>query len=129
MTNNPVVWFEIYVQEMDRARKFYEGTLGVKLESLPMPEGPGMDGIQMFAFPNDMSQTGASGALVKMDGAPSGGNGTLIYFACEDCSVQEARVVAQGGKVCKSKMPIGQYGFIAIITDTEGNVIGLHSMK
>jgi predicted enzyme related to lactoylglutathione lyase len=38
-------------------------------------------------------------------------------------------VPAAGGKNMKHKFAIGQYAFIALVDDTEGNVIGLHSMK
>ena len=67
------------------------------------------------------------GALVKMPGCPSGG-GTLVYFACEDCAVEAARAAAHGGQVVKPKMSIGEHGAIALVQDTEGNMIGLHSM-
>mgnify|MGYP002663365938 FL=1 len=73
---------------------------------------------------------GASGALVKMEGVPSGGGGgTLVYFACEDCAVEQGRVEKAGGKVFKPKFSIGEYGQCALVNDTEGNMIGLHSMK
>jgi len=123
MRKNPAVWFEIYVQDMNRARKFYESVLQGKLEKL---DSPGMD---MWAFPMEMNATGASGALVKMQGVPSGGNSTLVYFACEDCSVEEGRVTKSGGRIHKKKFSIGQYGFIFLGIDTEGNMFGLHSMK
>ncbi len=64
-----------------------------------------------------------------MEGLASGGNSTLVYFICADCSVEAKRASAQGGKIFKEKFSIGQYGFIALVTDTEGNMIGLHSMK
>lgn len=127
MECNPVGWFEIYVQDMARARKFYEAVLQQKLEQLPMP-GEFKD-MEMWSFPMDMGKMGAAGALVKMQDAPSGAGGTMVYFSCEDCAVEEARVQTNGGSVCKPKMSIGQYGFISIITDTEGNVVGLHSQK
>jgi predicted enzyme related to lactoylglutathione lyase len=73
--------------------------------------------------------SGASGALVRMQGVPSGGNSTLVYFACEDCSVEEGRVTKSGGRIHKKKFSIGQYGFISLVIDTEGNMFGLHSMK
>ena len=76
-----------------------------------------------------MSTMGASGMLVRMDGAPSGGGGTLVYFACDDCAVEQDRALAAGGKVFKPKFSIGQYGFAALVTDTEGSMIGLHSMQ
>jgi predicted enzyme related to lactoylglutathione lyase len=63
-----------------------------------------------------------------MDGCAAGGGGTLVYFNCGDCAVEASRVEAAGGRVYKEKFAIGEYGFIAIAADTEGNTIGLHSM-
>ena len=123
MAKNPVSWFEIYVDDMARARKFYEEVLGVKLDSLPGPD------IEMWAFPMEENGAGAAGSLVHMDGFKAGGNSTLVYFACEDCAAEEGRVGAAGGTVFKSKFSIGQYGFITLAFDTEGNMFGIHSMK
>ncbi|SDY54270.1 hypothetical protein [Nitrosomonas sp. Nm33] len=64
-----------------------------------------------------------------MEGGPSGGNGVLVYFMCADCAVEAARAVVSGGQIVREKMSIGQYGFITLIADTEGNMIGLHSMQ
>src|SRR5260221_12413104 len=83
MKPNPAVWFEIYVQKLDRAKKFYESVFQGKLEKLNSP------GIEMWAFPMEMNASGAGGALVKMEGVRSGGNSTLVYFGCEDCSIEE----------------------------------------
>ena len=126
MKPNPVVWFEIYVQDMARARKFYETVLQCQLETLKSPEGEAQN-MQMLSFPGDMTTMGASGALVKMEGVPSGGNSTVAYFGCEDCGVEAARVEKAGGRIFKPKFSIGQYGFIALAFDTEGNLFGLHS--
>jgi len=123
MTNNPVGWFEIYVQDMARARKFYETVFERKLERLNAASP------EMWAFAMATEGNGASGSLVKMEGCPSGGNSTLVYFSCTDCAVEAGRVAAAGGRVEKQKFPIGQYGFIALAFDTEGNMIGLHSMQ
>jgi predicted enzyme related to lactoylglutathione lyase len=123
MVNNPVGWFEIYVQDMPRAKAFYEKVFQVKLEELKAPD------IEMWSFPMQMDKSGASGALVYMKGVPSGGNSTLVYFSCEDCAVEAARVTQAGGKIQNPKMSIGEYGFIALVVDTEGNMFGLHSMK
>ncbi|MEO7622064.1 MAG: VOC family protein [Gallionella sp.] len=122
MTNNPVGWFEIYVQDMARAKRFYESVLQVKLEKLDSPE------VEMWSFPMTMDHYGAPGALVKMEGVTSGGNSTLVYFSCKDCAIEAGRIVASGGRIKREKTPIGQYGFIALAFDTEGNVFGLHSM-
>ena len=119
---NPGCWFEIYVENMARARKFYETVLATTLTKLDSP------GMEMFAFPMEMNAPGASGALVKMEGVPAGGNSTLIYFSCDDCAVEAGRVAKAGGKVFKEKFSIGEYGFIALAFDTEGNMFGVHSM-
>jgi len=120
---NPVGWFEIYVDDMNRAKKFYESVLKLTLTQLPSPE------IEMWAFPMDQTAPGASGSLVRMPGFPAGKNSVLVYFSCADCAVEAARVVPSGGRMQKEKMSIGPYGFIALAYDTEGNMFGLHSMK
>jgi predicted enzyme related to lactoylglutathione lyase len=94
---NPVGWFELYVQDIERAKAFYQKTFQVTLERLESP------GIELWAFPMGMNVPGASGAIVKMDG--------------------------KGGRIQKEKMSIGDYGFIALVFDTEGNMIGLHSTE
>jgi uncharacterized protein len=66
---------------------------------------------------------------VKMEGFPVGGNSVLVYFSCDDCSLEESRIVASGGTVEKTKFSIGEYGFISLAVDTEGNMFGLHSSK
>ena len=121
--NNPVGWFEIYVVDMARARAFYEAVFGVALAEL---ESPGME---MWAFPMLPERPGASGALVRMPGFPMGGNNIVVYFSCADCAVEAAKAAESGGTVHKEKMSIGQYGYIALVVDTEGNMIGLHSMQ
>ena len=126
MKNNPVVWFEIYVKDMKRAKKFYENVLELKLEKLDSPAS-GIE--EMMSFPSEEKGFGATGALVKMTDGPSPGAGTIVYFSCQDCKLEASRVGPNGGKVKKDKFSIGKYGFIALATDPEGNAFGLHSMK
>lgn len=128
MRNNPIGWFEIYVQDMPRAKVFYEAVFQTKLETISNPDPATFEEMEMWKFPMSMQDYGASGALVKMPGCPSGGS-TLVYFSCDDCAVELDRAVQNGGKVFKGKMPIGVNGFIALLVDTEGNMIGLHSMQ
>ncbi len=123
MANNCVMWFEIYVQDLTRAQAFYESVLQVKLEPLGTPD------MQMLAFPGDMERYGANGALVRMEGVASGGTGTVVYFGCDDCAVEGSRVAAAGGKIRQDKTSIGEYGFIVLAFDTEGNLFGLHSLQ
>lgn len=123
MSNNAVGWFEIYVQDMDRARRFYEAVFEVELEKL------GSTVPELWKFPQSMTSYGASGALARVEGFPSGGNSTLVYFTCVDCADELERVVEAGGKVMKEKFSIGEYGYIALAFDTEGNMFGLHSTQ
>lgn len=122
---NPVGWFEIYVSDMDRAKAFYENTFQTTLTRLESP------GLEMWAFPMEMAKEnyGSAGALAKMEGKDPGAGGVLIYFRCDDCAIEAARAVENGGRIHASKMSIGQYGFIALVHDTEGNMIGLHSTQ
>lgn len=121
--NNPAVWFEIYVDDMARARAFYEAVFDVQLSPLESP------GVEMLAFPMHSEGWGASGSLVKMPGFPAGRNSVLVYFGCEDCAVQAQKAAEAGGTIQKPKSSIGQYGHIALVIDTEGNMVGLHSMQ
>ncbi len=124
MKPNPVGWFEIYVQNMDRARAFYQTVFQVSLEELPSP----LPGTRMVAFPMNEGP-GAAGALVLMPGVHSPGLGTLVYFNCTDCAVESSRVPAAGGRVERPKFSIAPFGFIALVRDSEGNAIGLHSRE
>jgi uncharacterized protein len=124
MAENAIRWFEIYVQDMARARRFYEAVLGVRLEQL----GPAGQDLEMWAFPMSPDRPGAGGALVRTPGVPSIPGGTMVYFGCDDCAVEGGRVVAAGGRIQREKMSIGEYGYIVLVNDTEGNLFGLHSM-
>jgi hypothetical protein len=126
MDRNAVVWFEIYAKDMPRAKAFYEAVFDQKLERL-VDVGPGVS--EMWAFSGKPDNPGATGALVNMEGVPPGMGGVIIYFSCQDCAVECARVPNSGGKIMKDKFSIGQYGYIALVTDPEGNTVGLHSMQ
>ncbi|GEM78831.1 VOC family protein [Vibrio superstes] len=125
MAKNPVAWVEIYVDDMPRAIAFYQSVFNVQLEKM---DNPAANEIEMWGFPSNMEQYGATGALAKMNGVSAGAGGTLVYFSCEDCAIEEARVVSSGGSIQQPKMAIGEYGFMTLATDTEGNMFGLHSM-
>ncbi len=120
--SNPVRWFEIYVEDMARAKAFYASVFGVQFTKLESPE------IDMWAFLMEQGGEGATGALVKMPGFSPGGNSVLVYFGCDDCAVEADKAAKAGGRIQKGKMSIGQHGHIALVVDTEGNMIGLHSM-
>lgn len=127
MKVNPVVWFEIYVNDLQRAQKFYETVFTTQLNEQPTPEEAGP--IQMVSFPMEMNGEGAAGALVKMEGIKAGGGNTLVYFGSSDCADEESRIEKAGGTVHQSKQSIGEYGFMVLASDTEGNMFGVHSLQ
>lgn len=121
---SPIRWFEIYVADMHRAKIFYERTFGFHFSKMDTKSWD----IEMWSI--STTEDGRSfGSLVwRRDFVPSGIN-TVVYFASEDCAHEEAIAAKVGGKVYKSKYGIGQYGYMALIHDTEGNLIGIHSRK
>jgi len=126
---NPVGWFEIYVQDIGAAQKFYETVLAISMSELPNPTEEPLKMVTFSSGENSMTQTGATGAIVQMEGCPSGGNSTIVYFITDDCAVEEGRVVGAGGTIFKSKFSIGPHGFISLCNDPDGNMFGLHSMQ
>lgn len=127
MRVNPIVWFEIYVNDLQRAKKFYETVFKFELSELPMPEGN--EDMKMLSFPMEMNGEGAAGALVKMKGIEAGGGSTVVYFGSENCADEESRIEKAGGKILQSKQSLGEYGFMVLANDTEGNMFGVHSLQ
>jgi len=118
---NPVSWFDMYVSNLARAKKFYETVFNIQLVDFPAEWG------KQAAFPSDYEGLNISGALVEKAERVANGNNTIVYFDSEDCTTEEARVEQAGGKIIASKMSIGEFGFVSLIMDTEGNTIGMHS--
>jgi predicted enzyme related to lactoylglutathione lyase len=122
-------WFEIAVSDFDRAKKFYETIFGVKME-MPEMKMPGMESVKMAFFPIDPMSGTTGGGIVKSEKMEPSSKGVLVYLnGGDDLSAVLNKVEGAGGKVLQPKMSIGEHGFMAIFTDTEGNSIGLHSMK
>lgn len=122
--NNPVGWFEIYVDDLERAGRFYT----VVMERTLNPAQT--DGtFEALEFQGQMPGSGAMGALMKHPMRKPSLDGTMVYFSCNDCGQTAELAVEHGGHIFKPKWSIGDHGFIAIIGDTEGNAIGLHSFK
>jgi len=125
---NVLNWFEIYTSDFERAKRFYSEVFKCKLTDIPV-DSERHSQMKYAAFPGDQNSPGASGALVELDVAKPGIGGTLVYFDSEEIDAELSRVASAGGKVVRPKLHIGDFGFIALIEDTEGNLIGLHSRK
>lgn len=123
MNKNVVDWFEIPVTDMVRAKTFYSTVFGKELVNMNMPE------MEMASFPWFNDAENAPGSLVKSKGYEPTATGTVVYFYSEDVNVELAKAIKSGGKVIVPKTDIGEYGFIALFIDTEGNRVGLHSAK
>ncbi len=124
--NNAISWFEIGTTDLNRATKFYEAIFGITL--IPMD----LENIKMRMFPLNDMMTQVGGALVDSGGfhKPSSTDGPLIYLnGNPDVQNVLDKVEAAGGKIFLAKTEISpEYGFMAVIIDTEGNRIGLHSV-
>ena len=122
--SNPVVWFEIAATDLERAKKFYSDVFQKEMQYVDMPDSP------MYMMGSSAEGiAGASGALVKSaDNVPST-SGTIVYFYCDDVAVEASRVEAAGGNLIVPKTSLGEFGFMAMFIDTEGNKVGMHSMS
>ncbi|TAL15507.1 VOC family protein [bacterium] len=119
---NPVGWFEIPVNDFDKAKKFYEGVFGVEISVNVV--GP----LKMGWFPMDnMDKYGATGSLVQGVGYTPSSCGVIIYFSVPDIEASLKKVEALGGKTLLAKTDIGEYGFMAHFLDTEGNHVAFHT--
>ena len=121
--SNPVVWFEIAATDLERAKKFYSEVFQLEMQYVDMPDSP------MYMMGSSAEGiAGASGALVQSaDNVPST-SGTIVYFYCDDVAVEASRVEAAGGTLIVPKTSLGEFGFMAMFIDTEGNKVGMHSM-
>lgn len=121
---NAVNWFEIPVKNFDNAKKFYETILDADMHVM---EAMGM---KSAFFPAEMQNGGIGGCITQAQGYEPSAKGSLVYLnGGDDLSVPLSKVEAAGGKVVLPKTAIGSNGFMAHFTDTEGNKLGLHSMK
>lgn len=124
--NNAISWFEIGTTDLERATKFYETIFGLKLIPLDLPN------IKMRMFPLEDMENGVGGAIVDSGEfhKPSSTDGPLIYLnGNPDVQNVLDKVEAAGGKILIPKTMISpEYGFMAVMLDTEGNRIALHSV-
>jgi uncharacterized protein len=117
-----VVWFDMPVQDLDRAMRFYGAVLGAPLQKQEFA------GFTFALFPHG-DKTDVSGCLTPMQGEvdPPPRKGVLLYFNCQGRLDEAiAAVEPNGGKIIEAKHQIGPYGFRAVV-DSEGNRIALHS--
>ena len=120
---NTINWFEIPATDFDRAKKFYETLLGEEVTEMPFPHG------RYGILPCEMGSW-VGGGLMQSEGFNPSMDGTVVYLnGGDDLSIPLSKVEAAGGKIIMLKTSIGNNGFMAHFSDTEGNHIALHSMK
>jgi len=120
---NPVNWFEIPVANLDRATKFYEHVLGLKLQLQDFGD------LKMAWFPMAQGAPGSTGSLVKQESYVPSYEGTMVYFTVESIEDALSRIESSGGKVLNGKTSIGEFGFVAHFEDSEGNRVALHAVS
>jgi len=120
---NVVTWFDIPVKDIDRAKTFYEQVLDIKLFAMSFGE------VKFAAFPEKGDGAGASGWLIQNENNQPSGQGAVVYFQVDDLDQAISRVQAAGGRILQPKFEMGQLGYICLIQDTEGNMIGLRAAK
>ena len=118
---NSVVWFDVPVLDLDRAIRFYSAVLGVQVKKEEVP------GMALTVLPHQGDDV--AGCLFKREGERPADHGPLLYLNAQGRLDQAvAAVEANGGKVLQPRHSIGPYGFRAVILDSEGNRLALHSM-
>lgn len=124
MKHNMVVWFEIPVTDMDRAKAFYESVFNIEINIVDF------GGLLMGWFPNRGDINGATGTLIKQESYIPSQEGTLVYFASDDVQNELDRVEAAGGKIYQPKTEISpEHGCMGVFIDSEGNRVALHSQS
>ena len=122
MKKNMVVWFEIPVNDMDRAKKFYETVFQVSINIVDL------GGLLMGWFPDRGDTIGATGTLIKQESYIPSKEGTLVYFNSDDLQNELDRIEDAGGEIYQPKTQISpEHGYMGVFIDTEGNRIALHS--
>lgn len=123
MAQNPFVWIEIPVSDMDRAQKFYEDVFQFEIKRVDF------GGFLMGWFPSgDMNSPGATGTLVQQESYIPSQEGTMVYFHSANIIDELDRVEAAGGKIYQPKTKISdEHGFMGVFIDSEGNRVALHA--
>ena len=120
---NPVIYFEIPVNNLDRAEQFYKNVLNFQFEREII------DNYDMALFPFYETAKGISGALVKGDVYKPTKNGVIIYFTTDDIDNTLSKVLEQNGKILYPKTKNENYGFyVAEFEDSEGNRIAVQEI-
>ena len=120
---NTINWFEIPTTDLDRASRFYEAVLGA---SFKREHSPDTD-LHMAVFQGE--EASVRGALIADKRRKPVSDGALVYLNARDLDASLARIDKAGGSVVMPKTDIGDPGFIALVRDTEGNVVGLHAPR
>ncbi len=118
---NPVNWFELPAENIERAIKFYRDVFGYDMSA------QNFGGLTMAFFPMDPKLPGAGGALVQHEMYKPSYKGTMIYFSVDNIEGVLQKVSNYGGSVINEKSSIGEFGFVAHFEDPEGNRVALHA--
>lgn len=123
-TTNALNWFEIPATDIQRSKKFYETIFNIEMTLMEM------EGSEFAMFPFEPGSGKASGAIAAGEFHKPSGEGSFVYLNANPAMDNVLdKVEAAGGKIIQAKFSIGDNGFCAYIMDTEGSVVGIHSME
>lgn len=119
---NSLNWFEIPAIDISRAKKFYESIFEIQMEEMEMPD------MKYAMFPFDPGKAKVAGGIAQSPVHTPSATGSIIYLnANPDLQKVLDRIEKAGGKITMPKTSIGQNGFMALFSDSEGNIMALHS--
>ncbi|MBP1763720.1 MAG: putative glyoxalase [Firmicutes bacterium] len=118
---NPVNWFTIPVNDLEKAKTFYEAVFGYALAAHDAGT------MRMAVFPAQEGIMGTNGSLVQANGYKPAEEGCVVYLAVNDIPKTLAKIEENGGKILQPQMAMGDLGYLAQFRDCEGNRVGLYS--
>jgi predicted enzyme related to lactoylglutathione lyase len=119
-----VGWFEIPVNDMDRAKAFYETVFEVEIKVQDF------GGTLMGWLPDNNGAYGATGSLIQQESYVPSTEGTLVYFMSKNVKIELDRVETAGGKIYQEKTKISdEHGYMGVFIDSEGNRVAIHSKE
>ncbi len=125
-TTNAINWFEIPVNDIERATEFYSNIFGIEMNVMEMPEM----NLKMAMFPYEPGSGKLSGGLAQSPMHAVSEEGTVVYLnANPDLNTVLEKIEGAGGSILMAKTSIGENGHMAFFTDTEGNKMALHSQN
>ena len=127
---NRVVHFEIYADDLDRAKKFYADVFGWEYTDWSGVTGTPYWGV--MTAPMGSTEPGINGGMMKRQGPSPVSDIAVTGFVCtvqvENIDEIILKIESAGGVVAMPKYALGDMAFQAYYKDSEGNIFGVHQV-